>query len=206
MPVSKGRKKPGKHPARAAQLRRRLRESPLFASPPPFEGYEEWIIPGPDGRPVLQETAPQDTRDWAEHMALLSPLYGGRIPWAATQLDEMIRTKTLVRASATTPGEVETIGLHDFAEQAGLPDEDHHCHGDEDVCPGISCTDAGHDQAEHAVWLHFHHLHADGLIVVDERGAFHLSKPPTRPGDGWQLFDQPGIRLPGLVRSGRTTR
>lgn len=156
----------------------------MFICPPPFEGYERWLTPGPDGRLRLKGTAPEQVRVWAGQMALLFPIYHGRLPWAATQLDHAIRRDGVFMAGpggravhASTASVAARLGTDPRADE---PD---------DLCPRITCTGGGHNRAEHLVWLHTHRLHTAGLLVIDDTGTVHHARPPRRPGDNWHLTD-----------------
>jgi hypothetical protein len=124
-------------------------------------------------------------------MALLFPLYHGRLPWAAAQLDRAIRQDSVFIAGPD--------GRERHASTASVAARLHadgHSDEPDGVCPRISCAGGDHDLAEHRVWLHAHHLHAAGLLVIDEIGSVHHAKPPQRPGDSWQLMDQPAPGRP----------
>jgi hypothetical protein len=147
------------------------------------------MTPGPDGRLRLDGTVPEQVRVWAGQMALLFPIYHGRLPWAAAQLDQVIRQDSVFIAD---PG--GRANHASTASTAARLNADRHTHERGSPCPRITCTDAGHDQEEHLVWLHTHQLHSAGLLVIDDTGTVHHARPPQRPGDSWHLIQhQPGI-------------
>ncbi|MDT0321439.1 hypothetical protein [Streptomyces millisiae] len=177
-----------KRAAKAAKLRREkrlLEMNPLFHGNPPYEGYREWVMPDPvTGTFILTSTAPFDTRLWFERVrSLLVPIYKGRVPVAATYLDEQIQEGAILVADSDdlTAG-ARRVPIAVFAEAAG-DDEGPHA----EVCPRLNCAGGEHVLAEHKVWTHLHHLHAAGYLLLNDHNVVRRAMPPSRPGEGWRF-------------------
>ncbi|GGP01058.1 hypothetical protein [Wenjunlia tyrosinilytica] len=183
---------PNKQAARAAKQRREQRlieVDPLFHGSPPYAGYRSWLIPNPmTGGFDLEPTAPMDSRLYfARVQELLLPLYRGRVPLAATYLDDRIKSGFIVLADDDEPdAQVSVVPVAVFAEYVG--------HGDgndgrrsQEVCPQLNCGGAVHLADEHAVWIHLHHLHAGGHFLLNDRDAVRLTIPPHSPGEDWRF-------------------
>ncbi|MER5886997.1 hypothetical protein ABT160_24500 [Streptomyces sp. NPDC001941] len=181
---------PNKQATRVAMQRkaqRLLETDPLFHGSPPYEGYREWLVPNPrTGRFDLSASAPADTRAFIERIEkLLLPLYQGRVPSAATYLDDRIKEGVLVFAEGDDAHhKVREIPVTEFAAQMGShhEEDDHH-----EVCPQLNCVGEQHVAAEHRVWIHFHHLHASGQLLLNDRDAIRFTIPPQSPGGAWQF-------------------
>ncbi|WP_413755052.1 hypothetical protein [Streptomyces sp. MMBL 11-3] len=191
---AKGRRAgPDKQAARRRQ-QRQLAKAPLFYERPPFQGYQEWLIPQADGRfEVNSDTPPESRAYFARLEQLLLPLYDGRIPLAATYLDDRISEGSIPLAG---PGTVSKVPLDQFAAHLG----DHGNHAvtghDSSPCPQLSCTGEDHDQAEHTIWQHLHHLHRAGFVLLDDLDVLHLAQPPRQRGGRWRLLDQETTAAP----------
>ena len=184
----KARSGPDKQASRRRK-ERQLAAAPLLHGRPPFEGYREWLVPSPaTGRFELNADAPPDTRAYFARLEdLLLQLYGGRIPLAATYVDDRIAEGTIPLAAS---GMVRSVPVQELAalltNRRGQADTPNHL----DVCPRLNCVDGQHEQAEHIVWKHLHHLHAAGLLLLDDHDVLHLAQPPRRPGGQWRLMDE----------------
>ncbi len=191
----KARTGPDKQAARRRK-ERQLAAAPLLHGSPPFGGYKEWLIPNATtGRFELKADAPHDTRAYFGRLEeLLLPLYGGRIPLAATYLDDRIAEGVIPLAVAD---KVRPVPLHELATLLEHRGDDGHIKDHDDVCPKLNCADGQHDPSEHAVWQHAHHLHAAGLLLLDDQDVLHLAQPPCRPGEPWRLLDH---ALPAVPR------
>ncbi|MFG2716202.1 hypothetical protein ACGFX2_37575 [Streptomyces goshikiensis] len=180
---------PNKQAARVAKQRReqRLLEiNPLFHGSPPYEGYREWLTPNPlTGRFDLQATAPMDTRIFFTRIEeLLLPIYRGRVPMAATYLDDRIKAGFIVYAEGDDPHDtVSAVPVAEFADRVGS----HDGAGHQDVCPRLNCSGKQHVAAEHRIWIHLHHLHASGRLLMNNHDAIRLTIPPLAPGESWQF-------------------
>ncbi|MFB7982990.1 hypothetical protein [Streptomyces vinaceus] len=71
----------------------------------------------------------------------------------------------------------------EFAEKVG----DHDGTGHQDVCPRLNCSGTKHVAAEHRIWVHLHHLHASGRLLMNNSDAIRLTIPPQAPGEDWQF-------------------
>ncbi|MGK5628448.1 hypothetical protein [Streptomyces sp. URMC 123] len=191
---------PNKQAARAVRRRREqrlLEMDPLFHGNPPYEGYREWLLPDPlTGVFELMPSAPTETRlFFARIEELLLPIYRGRVPLAATYLDDRIRQGVIVLADGDGPdARVSAVPVARFAERVG---DDEHGHGHREICPQLNCGDGVHVPEEHQVWVHLHHLHAAGRLLMNDRDAIRLTAPPREPGERWQFFSAgPGDARP----------
>ncbi|MFD9574533.1 hypothetical protein ACFWBI_32520 [Streptomyces sp. NPDC059982] len=180
---------PNKQAARVAKQRRKqrlLEMNPLFHGKPPYDGYQEWLTPNPlTGRFDLQAAAPMDTRIFfARIEELLLPIYQGRVPMAATYLDDRIKAGFIVYAQGDDPNDtVNVVPVAEFAEKVGVHDGTGH----QDVCPRLNCSGKQHVAAEHRIWVHLHHLHASGRLLLNNHDAIRLTIPPQAPGEAWQF-------------------
>ncbi|NUK23705.1 hypothetical protein [Streptomyces lunaelactis] len=191
--VAKNRKSnkngPNKQAARAARQRReqRLLEiNPLFHGSPPYEGYREWLLPNPlTGKFDLHSNAPMESRLYFARIEdLLLPLYRGKVPMAATYLDDRIKSGVIVLADDDGPdAHVTVLPVTEFARQVGHDDGQGH----QEVCPRLNCAGSTHVEDEHRVWVHLHHLHAAGSLLINDRDAIRLTVPPNNAGDSWQF-------------------
>lgn len=199
-PTRKGRVGPDKQAARRKQ--RQMVSEPLFRQRPPFQGYQEWLIPhAQTGRFEMNADAPPESRAYFARLEeLLLPLYGGRIPLAATYLDDRIREGSIPLAG---PGTVRRIPLGELAGQLGDRGKPDASECGADVCPQLNCASGSHDLSEHAVWQHVHHLHAAGLLLLDDHDVLHLAEPPRQPGGRWRLMDEETAAAPRPRRPAR---
>ncbi|MEU5431579.1 hypothetical protein AB0H73_39090 [Streptomyces olivoreticuli] len=185
----KGKKGGPNKQARAARLcreQRLLEMDPLFHGRPPYAGYREWLAPNPlTGKFDLAATAPMNSRLYFARLEeLLLPIYRGRVPLAATYLDDRIKAGAIVHADGDEPdARVNVVPVAVMAEQIGQGDG----HGHQEVCPQLNCGGGNHLASEHRVWTHLHHLHAAGRLLVNDRDAIRLTAPPRAPGEGWRF-------------------
>ncbi|MFC0602286.1 hypothetical protein [Streptomyces palmae] len=185
---------PNKQAARAARRRREqrlLEMDPLFHGNPPYEGYREWLVPSPlTGRFELAASAPMESRQYfARIEELLLPIYRGRLPVAATHLDDWIKSGVIALANADGPQvPASVVPVAEFAQRISSDDG----HGHHEVCPQLSCCGGVHVSSEHRVWVHLHQLHAAGRLLLNDHDAIRLTAPPRQPGDKWQFLSTVG--------------
>ncbi len=122
------------------------------------------------------------------------------MPIAATYLDDRIQSGVIPVAEGDGPSaRVRVITIDDFASFAGdcsAHDEDGSVHRHAEICPKLNCRGGFHMGNEHRVWVHMHHLHAAGALLVDDQDNVRLSVPPQRPGEGWRFVSQGGESTP----------
>ncbi|MCM2431071.1 hypothetical protein [Streptomyces sp. RKAG337] len=195
-PTRGGRTGPDKQAARRRQ-QRQMASAPLFHQRPPFQGYQEWLIPhSATGRFMVNADAPAESRAFFSRLEeLLLPLYGGRIPLAATYLDDRIREGSIPLAGSG-PHMVRRIPIRELAAHLGDHGQPDATECASDLCPQLNCSSGSHDQAEHAVWQHVHHLHAAGRLLLDDHDVVHLAEPPRQPGGRWRLMDEETVAAP----------
>ncbi|MET9396072.1 hypothetical protein [Kitasatospora sp. NPDC002965] len=192
--------------ASAHREQRQLKTDPLYYGDPPYGGYREWLRPNPaTGLFEVLDSAPEDTQRWAARVRdLLMPLYRGRVPFAATYLDDRIQSGVIPLAEGDEPAmRVRPLAVADFAAAVtaqATGDGHGGRHPGEDICPQLNCHDGDHHADEHRIWVHLHHLHARGALLVDDQDRIRMTVPPQRPGEAW-TFVTPG-GAPGGCRDG----
>ncbi|MEV7123754.1 hypothetical protein [Kitasatospora griseola] len=150
----------------------------------------------------LLDSVPEDTRQWVARVEdLLLPLYRGRVPVAATYLDDLIQSGVITLAEGHGPTlRVRPLTVADFAAAvAGHGADDGHAgeHPEEDICPRLNCHDGAHRADEHLIWGHLHHLHAQGALLVDDQSCVRMTVPPQRPGGAWTFVTSGGAPAAG---------
>lgn len=144
----------------------------------------------------MTRTAPPETRAYFARMAkLLVPIYRGKVPMAATYLDDRIKSGVIVLAHGDGDGAgASVLPVADLAAELG--EETEHCRSHPpEICPQLNCAGEVHMTNEHRVWAHLHHLHAAGRFLLNDKDAVRLTIRPDRPGERWQFIPTgPGTR------------
>ncbi|MFE3229822.1 hypothetical protein [Nocardia sp. NPDC059228] len=195
----KNRSKQDKQRARARAQRReeaRLRDHPLYGSPPPFHGYQDWFNV-PAGAAELIDCPPVpglggDEKDMLDALIKLGPRYEGLVPMAALFLDQQIRDGVLLFAITGDTERYRPVPLADFAAEVCDPAQAEQNMLDHPEWGELAAVPGGAD----AVVMYLHTLHSKGAFVLDDNHVINLALPPARsPSGTWQFNGHPGEDL-----------
>ncbi|WP_331765715.1 hypothetical protein [Embleya sp. NBC_00896] len=102
----------------------------------------------------------------------------------ATYLDDRIREGTVVVVDGDGPdARAMLLPIAQFADSL-TDDRDHgHPQDHKEVCPRLHCHGNVHLPEEHKVWVHLHHLHTAGRLLLNDNDAVRLAVPPREPGE-----------------------
>lgn len=115
---------------------------------------------------------------------LLLPIYGKRVPLAATYLDDRIKAGFIAYGESDDPAApVTAMPVTEFAEKV----TSHDGTGHPKVCPQLNCAGQRHVSAEHRIWVHLHHMHAAGRLLMNDNDVLRLTIPPQAVGGQWRF-------------------